>query len=72
MPRSMKVEIDAKGQVHPLQPSEPSLTIPPGRATLSWPTPSDDSTALLSEPSLAEDWLKPEEDAAWAHLQPGR
>ena len=27
------------------------------------------SGALLSEPSLAVDWLRPEEDAAWAHLQ---
>jgi hypothetical protein len=26
-------------------------------------------TALLSEFALAKDWLKPEEDAAWAHLQ---
>jgi len=25
--------------------------------------------ALLSEVALAEDWLSPEEDAAWAHLQ---
>ena len=31
-----------------------------------------DETSLLSEPALAEDWLKPEEDEAWAHLQPGR
>jgi hypothetical protein len=23
---------------------------------------------LLSEPSLAEDWLTPEEDEAWQHL----
>lgn len=30
-----------------------------------------DVTALLSEPALAEDWDRPEEDAAWAHLQPG-
>jgi len=29
-----------------------------------------DETALLSEPALAEDWNRPEEDAAWAHLQP--
>lgn len=28
--------------------------------------------ALLSEQSLAEDWLKPEEDEAWSHLQPVR
>jgi hypothetical protein len=27
------------------------------------------SGALLSEKSLAIDWLRPEEDAAWAHLQ---
>lgn len=28
------------------------------------------SGALFSEPSLAADWLRDEEDAAWAHLQP--
>ena len=26
-------------------------------------------TALLSEDVLAEDWLRPEEDEAWLHLQ---
>ncbi len=26
-------------------------------------------TALLSEPSLGVDWNRPEEDAAWSHLQ---
>lgn len=26
-------------------------------------------TALLSEDALAEDWLRPEEDEAWLHLQ---
>lgn len=26
-------------------------------------------TVLLSEASLAEDWNRPEEDAAWSHLQ---
>jgi hypothetical protein len=26
-------------------------------------------TALLSESALAEDWNRPEEDEAWAHLQ---
>jgi hypothetical protein len=25
--------------------------------------------ALLSEPALAEDWNRPEEDEAWSHLQ---
>ena len=27
---------------------------------------------LLSESALAKDWNTPEEDAAWAHLQPGK
>ena len=26
-------------------------------------------TALLSEAALAEDWMKPEEEEAWAYLQ---
>jgi hypothetical protein len=25
-------------------------------------------TAMLSEPALAKDWLRPEEDEAWRHL----
>jgi hypothetical protein len=29
-------------------------------------------TAILSETALAKDWSRPEEDAAWAHLQPGQ
>ena len=29
-------------------------------------------TARLSEAALAEDWNRPEEDAAWAHLQSGK
>ena len=29
-------------------------------------------TALLSEAALAEDWNRPEEEKAWAHLKPGK
>jgi hypothetical protein len=29
-------------------------------------------TALLSEPALAKDWTRPEEEIAWSHLQPER
>jgi hypothetical protein len=29
-------------------------------------------TALLSEAALAQDWDRPEEDQAWAHLQSGK
>jgi len=39
---------------------------------MSGPSPEDVELALLSEAALAEDWLRPEEDAAWAHLQPTR
>jgi hypothetical protein len=31
-----------------------------------------DDGAVLSEAALAEDWMRPEEDAAWSHLQPAR
>ena len=34
--------------------------------------PHPNATALLSEAALAEDWNRPEEDAAWSHLQPAR
>lgn len=30
------------------------------------------SGAALSESALAQDWLRQEEDAAWAHLQPAK
>lgn len=33
-------------------------------------TPNE--TALLSEASLSADWNRPEEDAAWSYLQPGK
>ena len=31
-----------------------------------------DEATRLSEKSLGEDWLKPEEDEAWSHLQSAR
>ena len=31
-----------------------------------------DESALLSEPALAREWNRPEEDAAWSYLQPAR
>jgi len=34
--------------------------------------PHVNSTALLSEAALAEDWDRPEEEAAWFRLQPVR
>ena len=42
------------------------------RVLVTFTQPHDEaaSGAVLSEPSLAVDWLRPEEDEAWAHLQP--
>ena len=34
--------------------------------------PDIPDTAILSEQALAEDWNRPEEDAAWSHLQQAR
>jgi len=65
--QTIEVEIDESGKIHPV---EPEAVLPAGRALLMWPVPADISCALLSEPSLAVDWLRPEEDAAWAYLQP--
>ena len=31
-----------------------------------------DDVTLLREATLADDWNRPEEDAAWSHLQPER
>jgi hypothetical protein len=67
MLRTIEVEIDVSGQVHPL---EGASKLPPGRGLLTLLTPAVDDALQLAEDALAEDWLRPEEDAAWAHLQP--
>jgi hypothetical protein len=69
MLQTIEVEIDATGHIHPLEPVQ---TLPAGRALLTLLKPPVDEALQLAEAALAEDWLKPEEDAAWAHLQPAR
>jgi len=64
MPRTLEVEIDESGAVRPL---DPNAKLPAGPATLVYDEP-DHSCYLLSEAALS-DWLRPEEDEAWAHLQ---
>ena len=65
MTRTIEVEIDEAGAIHPI---DPNLKVPPGRAVLAWPEGEDLFPALMSEKALA-DWLRPEEDEAWAYLQ---
>jgi hypothetical protein len=61
--------IDQDGRVHLLE----TVKLPTSRralVTILDETPDSDisETALLSESALAEDWDRPEEDAAWQHL----
>lgn len=68
MLKTVEAIIDEQGVVRLLEPVRLSST---HRALV---TILDDAsepheTALLSEMALAEDWNRPEEDAAWAHLQ---
>ena len=65
--------LELDGSVRLLQPVQTTL---PRRALVmileepSAALPSE--TAILSERSLATDWDRAEEDAAWAHLQPAK
>ena len=72
MIRTVEAIVDEHGVVRllaPLQlhgPCRAILAIDDGVAD-----PGADALARLSEASLAQDWNRPEEDAAWSHLQPG-
>ncbi|GAB4530901.1 MAG: hypothetical protein Kow0063_09580 [Anaerolineae bacterium] len=70
MIKTIEAIIDEQGRVRLLE----SVRLPAARRALvtileerpAIPVPE---TALLSEPALAVDWNRPEEDAAWSHLQ---
>lgn len=57
MTKTIEVEIDESGTVRPMHPA---ASLPHGRALLVWQTEPSHETALLSETSLAKDWLRPE------------
>jgi hypothetical protein len=70
MIRTVEAVVDPNGNVRLLE--DIRLT-GPRRALLTIldDAPRSEETALLSERALA-DWSRPEEDAAWSHLQPAR
>ena len=71
MHRAIEAITEEDGGVRLLE----AVRLPPGRRVLVVvldPHAADDEAALLSEGALAEDWDRPEEDVAWAHLQPER
>ncbi|HQY04729.1 MAG TPA: hypothetical protein PLQ52_01565 [Lacunisphaera sp.] len=69
MSQSVEAIIDEQGQVRLLRPMRfPSVR----RAVVMILDDDPLDSARVSEPALAEDWNRPEEDAAWSHLQQGR
>ncbi len=70
MPRTYEAVIDEQGNVSLLE----SVRLSAARRALvvileDEPEVSIPEAALLSEHALAEDWSRPEEDAAWSHLK---
>jgi len=71
MIRTIEAVIDSEGNVRLLE----EVQLPgPRRAlvTILQDEQRANETAMLSEPALAADWSRPEEDAAWSYLQPAR
>jgi hypothetical protein len=73
MLQAIEAVVDEEGNVHLLSPVRLSVA---RRAIVTildeqWISRVPE-TALLSEAALAEDWNRPEEEAAWSHLQSGR
>ena len=71
MIRTVETIIDKHGYVRLLEEVE----LPEARRALvtileDAPRNAISDIALLSEPALAKDWERPEEDEAWSHLQP--
>ena len=69
MIQTVEAIVDERGAVRLLEPLQLDRS---HRAlvTILADEPSDaHETALLSEAALTEDWNRPEEDAAWSHLQ---
>ncbi len=72
MIQTVEAVIDATGRVRLLGEVQVDA---PRRAlvtVLDEPAAIPGEAALLAEPGLAADWSRPEEDAAWSHLQPAK
>lgn len=72
MIQTIEAIVDEHGAVHLLEPLQLDRRHRALVTILADELSDVHEAALLSEASLAEDWNRPEEDAAWAHLQPGQ
>jgi hypothetical protein len=68
MIKTVEAVVDGQGTVRLLQPLNLGTSRRALVVILDEPGAIGDETALLSEAALA-DWSRPEEDAAWSHLQ---
>ena len=68
MIKTFEAVIDDRGNVKLLEPVHLKSSSRVFVVILDEPAVHDNETALLSEAALS-DWTRPEEDAAWSHLQ---
>ncbi len=67
MMKTLEATIEKNGEIHLAKPLHLAHAC---RAIVTIiEEPKAPETALLSQQALARDWERPEEDAAWSHLQ---
>ena len=71
MIRTVEAVIDDAGNIRLLEPLDIKSSRRAVLVIFDEPPIPPDETALLSEAALS-DWNRPEEDAAWSHLQPAK
>jgi hypothetical protein len=69
--KTLEAVIDDQGNVRLLEPVQFESSHRAIVLILDEPEAPVDETAVLSEAAL-QDWNRPEEDAAWSHLQPAK
>lgn len=72
MIQTVEAIVDQHGRVRLLAPVHVAGLRRALVTVLDEPAEAPGEAALLAEEALAVDWNRPEEDAAWSHLQPGK
>jgi hypothetical protein len=72
MIQTVEAVVDGQGRVRLLGPVQVEGLRRALVTVLDEPAAVPGEAALLAEAALAVDWNRPEEDAAWSHLQPGK
>jgi hypothetical protein len=72
MIQTVEAVVDGQGRVRLLGPVHVDGLRRALLTVLDEPPEVPGEAVLLAEAALAVDWNRPEEDAAWSHLQPGK